>query len=172
MGSDILDLVASAGLVFQEWFLKTPYEPSSGDGFHAAVAALPEEKRWSVMERINTRNACHFFTACHADRPRERYVIDSASEEALDYVPSLRYRCGLNGSQLSRPGWTTGLDPVQAALLQQMDGRRTIREIMVAASQRGELPPLSQAELDQLGKSVFQLLWRADFLAIGRERVS
>jgi hypothetical protein len=57
-------------------------------------------------------------------------------------------------------------------LLQQMDGRRTIREIMVAASQRGELPPQSQAELDQLGKSVFQLLWRADFLAIGRERVS
>ena len=124
------------------------------------------------MERINTRNACHFFTACHADRPRERYVIDSASEEALDYVPSLRYRCGLNGSQLSRPGWTMSLDPVQAALLQQMDGRRTIREIMVAASQRGELPPQSQAELDQLGKSVFQLLWRADFLAIGRERVS
>lgn len=170
---DCLDLVASAGLVFQEWFLKTPYEPpATGGGFHAAVAALPDEKRWSVMERINTRNACHFFTACHADRPRERYVIDCASEEALEYVPSLRYRCGLNGSQLSRPGWTMSLDPVQAALLQQMDGRRTIREIMVAASQRGELPQQSQAELDQLGKSVFQVLWRADFLAIGRERVS
>jgi hypothetical protein len=43
---------------------------------------------------------------------------------------------------------------------------------LVAASQCEELPPLSQAELDQLGKSVFQLLWRADFLVIGRERVS
>ena len=166
---DCLDLVASAGLVFQEWFLKSSYEPpaSFSVGFHAAIAALPREKQWSVMERINTRNACHFFTACRADRPRKRYVIDCASHEALDYVPSLRYRCGLDGSQLSRPGFMMSLDPVQTALLRQMDGRGTIREIMVAALQRGELPQQSQADLDQLGKSVFQLLWRADFLAIG-----
>ena len=48
-----------------------------------------------------------------------------------------------------------------------MDGRRTIREIVVAATQRGELPLWSPAELDQLGTSLFQSLWQLDFLAMG-----
>lgn len=33
------------------------------------VAGLPREKQWSVMERLNWRNACHFFMACRTDRP-------------------------------------------------------------------------------------------------------
>jgi hypothetical protein len=52
--ADCLDLVASAGLVFQDWFLKSSYEPaaSAGDPFLTAVAALPEVQRWAVMERV------------------------------------------------------------------------------------------------------------------------
>ncbi|MFM9198069.1 MAG: class I SAM-dependent methyltransferase, partial [Planctomycetia bacterium] len=93
---DCLDLVASAGLVFQGWFLKSAYEtpaPPRG-GFYEAVAALPDRQRWGVMERINTRNACHFFTACRADRPRSTYAIDVASPAVLDAVPHFRHRCG------------------------------------------------------------------------------
>jgi SAM-dependent methyltransferase len=170
---DCLDLVASAGLVFQGWFLKSAYEPPSppGGGFYEAVAALPDRQRWGVMERINTRNACHFFTACRADRPRAGYAINFASADALEYVPSLRYRCGLSDSQLSRPGWTTSVDAVQLSLLRQMDGRRTIREIVVSALQRGELPLRSQAELEQFGMTMFQSLWQLDFLAMARKTV-
>jgi SAM-dependent methyltransferase len=166
---DCLDLVASAGLVFQDLFLKSAYYPpvDSTNAFHTSVAALPERQQWSIMERINIRNACHFFTACRADRPRAAYAIDFASPASLDYVPMLRYRCELSGSQILRPDWTMTLDPVQTALLQQMDGRRTIREIVVAATQRGELPLWSPAELDQLGTSLFQSLWQLDFLAMG-----
>ncbi|MEX0669905.1 MAG: class I SAM-dependent methyltransferase [Pirellulales bacterium] len=166
---DCLDLVASAGLVFQEWFLKSSYEPpvSPGNAFHAAVAALPDAKRWSVMERINTRNGCHFFTACHADRPQATYQIDFASPAALGFVPALRYRCGLDGGELFRPGWRIKLDPVQLALLQEMDGRRTMREIVAAASVRGALPQRSAADLEELGRTVFQSLWHRDFLALG-----
>ena len=166
---DCLDLVASAGLVFQDLFLKSAYYPpvDSTNAFHTSVAALPERQQWSIMERINIRNACHFFTACRADRPRAAYAIDFASSASLDYVPMLRYRCELSGSQILRPDWTMTLDPVQTALLQQMDGRRTIREIVVAATQRGELPLWSPAELDQLGTSLFQSLWQLDFLAMG-----
>jgi hypothetical protein len=123
------------------------------------------------MERINTRNACHFFTACRADWPRAGYAINFASADALEYVPSLRYRCGLSDSQLSRPGWTTSVDAVQLSLLRQMDGRRTIREIVVSALQRGELPLRSQAELEQFGMTMFQSLWQLDFLAMGRKTV-
>ena len=168
---DCLDLVASSGLVFQDLFLKSAYYPpaTSTSAFHAAVAALPERQQWSIMERVNIRNACHFFTACRADRPRGTYAIEFASAEALDYAPSLRYRCGLSGNQLSRYNWSMSLDPVQLALLQQMDGRRTIREIIAAASQRGALPQRSQADHEQFAKTLFQSLWRLDFLAMGLE---
>ena len=166
---DCLDLVASASLVFQDLFLKSAYYPpaSSTSAFHAAVAALPEQQQWSIMERVNIRNACHFFTACRADRPRATYVIDVASPEVLDAVPSLRYRCGLSGNQLSRPNWTMTLDPVQVTLAEQVDGRRTIREIIAAASQGGALPQGSLADREPFAKSLFQSLWRLDFVAMG-----
>ena len=166
---DCLDLVASAGLVFQDLFLKSAYYPpaSSTSAFHAAVAALPEQQQWSIMERVNIRNACHFFTACRADRPRGTYAIDFASPGAFDFVPSFRYRCGLSGNQFSRPNWTMTLDAVQVTLAEQVDGRRTIREIIAAASQRGALPQQSQADHEQFAKTLFQSLWRLDFVAMG-----
>ena len=166
---DCLDLIASAGLVFQDLFLKSAYYPpaASTSAFHAAVSALPAPQQWSIMERVNIRNGCHFFTACRGDRPKETYVIDFDSAGILDAVPSLRYRCGLSGNQLSRHNWAMPLDAVQVALLQQMDGRRTIREIIGAASQGGVLPQRSQADLEQLGKTLFQSLWQLDFLAMG-----
>ncbi|MEI6240870.1 MAG: class I SAM-dependent methyltransferase [Planctomycetia bacterium] len=166
---DCLDLVASSGLVFQEWFLKSAYYPPAGPGspFSAAVAALPERQQWSVMERINSRNACHFFTACRPDRATDTYVIDFTSPTSLDYVPVPRHRCGLDGAELVRHDWRLPLDPVQLALLQQMDGRRTIREIVAVASESGVLPQRSQADRDELGRAVFRSLWQRDFLAMG-----
>jgi len=165
---DCLDLVASSGLVFQDLFLKSAYYPPmvSTSAFHAAVAALPEQKQWSIMERVNIRNACHFFTACRADRPTASYRIDFASADALDYVPSLRYRCGLNGNEISRPSWSTKLDAVQVALAQQMDGRRTIREIVAAAGQ-GLNQDRTPADLEQFAKTLFRSLWQLDFVAMG-----
>lgn len=166
---DCLDLVASAGLVFQDLFLKSACYPpsSSASAFHAAVAALPREKQWAIMERVNIRNACHFFTACRADRPPANYAIDFASAEVPDYVPSLRYRCGLNGNQITRCDWSTSLTPVQWVLLQQMDGRRTIREIVAAATESGAIHPLNPAEVERFAKTLFQSLWQLDFVAMG-----
>ena len=165
---DCLDLVTSAGLVFQDVFLKSGYYPpaASTSAFHAAVAALPEQKQWSIMERVNFRNACHFFTACRADRPTASYRIDFASADAVNYVPSLRYRCGLNGSQISRPDWGTNLDQVQVALARQMDGRRTIREIINAAG-KGLTQDRMPADLEQFARTFFRSLWQLDFVAVG-----
>ena len=88
---DCIDLVAAAGLLFQGWLLKAPYYPHDlsdrGSVFYPAVNALPETKLWSVMERIHTLNACHFFMACRADRPKESYTIDFSTADSLDYVP-------------------------------------------------------------------------------------
>jgi SAM-dependent methyltransferase len=167
---DCLDLVASAGLVFQDWFLKTSYypptltEPSSG--FYAAVNQLPAAKMWAVMERIKTLNACHFFLATHADRPAESYRIDFAAGNALDYVPLMRLRCGVSGQEIFRPGWRITLDPTHLAFAQHVDGERTIRDIAERVAQSGVLSPANQAELEYIGLELFEGLWRMDFIAI------
>lgn len=169
---DCLDLVASAGLVFQEWFLKSSYYPPCppDGGFHAAVSRLPEARQWAVMERINTRNACHFFTACRADRPPETYRIDWNSPAVLGAVPHFRYRCGLDGNAIVRPGWRMDLEPAQAALVRLVDGRRTIRDIIAEAARTGTIPPHGRPELDAVGRTVFRSLWQRDFLVLGLER--
>jgi SAM-dependent methyltransferase len=170
---DCLDLVTSAGLVFQGWLLKAPYYhhdllvPSSE--LSPAVNALPEAKIWSVMERLHTLNACHFFMACHPDRPKESYAIDFSTVGCLDYVPLMRMRCGLSGTEIFRPDWRMSLNAAQLPLVQQVDGQRTIREIAASlhsgASSRGGL-----ADVEKFARRLFQALWRLDFLAMALNR--
>ncbi len=96
---DCIDLVTTAGLEFQGWFNKAPYYPhdlfAPPNALYPAINALPEPTLWSVIERLNTANACHFFMACRPERPKESYAIDFSTQECLDYVPLMRMRCGL-----------------------------------------------------------------------------
>ena len=62
--------------------------------------------------------------------------------------------------------------PFQLALLQQVDGKRTIREIVAEALASGVLPQRSRAELEQLGKDLVQTFWQLDVLAMGLERTA
>ena len=167
---DCLDLVDSAGLVFQDWFLKTSYYPPTltepSNEFYAAVNQLPAEKIWSVMERLKTLNACHFFLATHPDRPADSYRIDFSASNALDYVPLLRLRCGVSGQEIYRPGWRINLDPTHLAFVQHVDGERSIREIADRVTQSGVLARADQAELEYIGLELFEGLWRADFIGI------
>lgn len=165
---ECIELVASAGLVFQDLLFKSPYYPptNSPNAFHSLVAALPQSRQWSIMERINFSNACHFFTACRADRPPESYSIDFRSSNVLDFVPSFRYRCGLDGEQVFRPGWRMTLAPASRTLVQHVDGKKTINEILSDVSQDGVFAPHSQEDRAKYAHDVFQSLWQLDFLAI------
>ena len=166
---DCLDLVTSAGLVFQDWFQKSPYYPPTltepGNEFYNAVAQYPKEKMWSVMERINTLNACHFFLATHADRPTEAYRIDFSAGNALDYVPLFRLRAGVSGEEVYRYDWSVRLDPSHLALLQHLNGERSIREIAQRVAQSG-LVNADHSELELVALELFEGLWRLDFIAI------
>jgi SAM-dependent methyltransferase len=168
---DCIDLVTSAGLVFQGWLLKAPYYAhemlAPPNGFFPAVNALPEEKLWSVMERINTVNACHFFIGCRPDRRKESYTIDFSTEDSLDYVPMMRMRCGLAGNEIYRPDWSMALNAAQFPFVQQIDGRRTIREIAEVVAQSGRSRRGDVADVAKFGRKLFQALWRLDFLAMG-----
>ena len=166
---DCLDLVTSAGLVFQDWFLKAPYYPPTltepGNEFYAAVAQLPAKKIWSVMERVNTLNGCHFFLATHPDRPTSSYRIEFSAPDALDYVPLFRLRAGITGQDVYRHDWTVRLDPTHLALLQHLDGVRSISELAQRVVQSG-LQNADQAELELIALELFEGLWRFDFIAV------
>ena len=85
---DCVDLVEGAGLVFQDWFLKTPYYPpmliEQDSASYRAINQLPTREMWSVMERFRNRNGFHFLTACRPERPERRYRIDFGSSDAPD----------------------------------------------------------------------------------------
>ena len=161
---------------FQGWLFKAPYYAHDVSGpasvFHRAVNALPQTKLWSVMERIKTLNACHFFMACHADRPRERYTIDFSTADCLDYVPMMRMRCGISGAEIFRPDWRMNLDPAQLPFVRNVDGRRTIREIAACVAQSGESPEAGAAHLEPFGRKLFQSLWRLDFVSMALNTAS
>ena len=166
---DCLELLDSSGLVFQDWFLKSPYYPSSAGSveLHRAIAALPRERQWSVMERINTRNACHFFMACHPERPRHAYRIDFSTQASMNYIPSFRYRCGLDGGTLFRPGWHMLLEQPSLALTLHINGHRSIREIVASARSADALPESTPDPiLEDVARKTFRSLWERDFLAM------
>jgi SAM-dependent methyltransferase len=165
-----LDLVAAAGLAFQGWFLRAPYYPHDlllpGGEFYPTVSALAEAKQWSVMERIRTTNACHFFLACHPDRPKESYTVDFSAIDSLDLIPLMRMRCGLAGTEIFRPDFRLSLNQAQLPFVQHVDGRHTIRQIAERVQQVS--PRAGTVDLEKFGRKLFQSLWRLDFLAMAR----
>lgn len=167
------DMVASAGLAFQDVFLKASYyppTPSTGP-FYSAVARMPREQQWSIMQRINASNACHYFLACRPERPTESYAIDVTSDDLLGYVPSFRKGCGLAAGTLRRhDGWTRDLTPLQTALVGHVDGHRSIEAIVDAVLASGAFARADQAEVTAVARETFASLWQLDFMAMGLGR--
>ena len=158
-------LVADAGLNFQGLFFQAPYHLHSpiSRPFHNALAALKLEQQWSVMERVNFQNACHFFLACRPERSRASYVIDWASEACLDYVPTYRYRCHFDGQQICRPDWCLPLDEPEIGVLRQVNGRQSLRDIAANLRERRQHP---LAQVENAVRYTVERVWKLDFLAI------
>lgn len=167
---ECIDITTSAGLEFQGWFFKAPYYAhelsSPPNTLYPAVNALPETKQWSVMERIQPSNACHFFMACRPERPKDSYAIDFSTAASLDYVPLFRLRCGLSDNEIFRSDWRFRLNAAQLPFVQHVDGRRTIREIAERVARQGEPRRANAADLEKFGRNLFQALWRLDFFAM------
>ncbi|HAN71759.1 MAG TPA: SAM-dependent methyltransferase, partial [Actinobacteria bacterium] len=166
---ECIALTEEAGLAFQDWLLKSPYYPhATGDtGFLAGVTALPERQQWSIMERINFRNGCHFFTACHPQRPKDTYVIDFSGDSFTRYVPEFRHECSLEGARLSRYDWSVDLNVDLLACAQQIDGERPVAEIVDMVNRRRKgAGPVALLSLDG-ARQAFRFLWELDFIAMG-----
>jgi hypothetical protein len=172
---DCIELVNSAGLVFQGWLYNVWYYPHAelapDSEFYAAIAELPEQTIWSVMDRVRTEKFCHIFMACPPARRKESYKIDFSTLDSLEYAPLMRLGCGISGNDIFRPDWRMTLDADQLAFVQLVDGRRTIREIAAAVAQSGARSHSSRSKLERFGRTLFQTLWRLDFVAMALDRV-
>ena len=164
---ECVDLVTSAGLVFQEWIFKAAYYPHESfelpDRFMSALNARPDVEIWSLMERFHAVNTNHCFVACRPDRPTANYVVDFWSADALDYVPVMRDFSGVSGNEIVvMPNGRVPLNPAHAPFARLVDGRRAIREIAALVAGDGS------ADVESLARNAFQVLWRLDLLAMTR----
>ncbi|MGB1224782.1 MAG: SAM-dependent methyltransferase, partial [Mycobacterium sp.] len=58
----------------------------------------------------------------------------------------------------------TPLNPTQLAFVQHIDGQRTIRQLTERIAQSGILSQDGIANVEELGRSLIQALWRSDYL--------
>lgn len=169
--TECVDLVTSAGLVFQELLFKSLYYPHESFGLPdrllSALNGLPDIETWSLMERIQALITSHSFVACRPDRPKADYAVDFSSAEALGYIPVIRAFSGVYGNDIVMPQGRVPLSAVQAPFIQLVDGHRTIREIAALVA-RDRASQHDVADVENLACNVFQSLWRLDFLAMTR----
>lgn len=168
--ADCAALVRDAGLVFQGWDRNFWYYP---DGPLASIPLLrerldllPDEQLWHAMDVIVGMIGRHFFYACRADRDPATYRQLWESPRLLDYVPIQRAQL------MKRPGttedqqWAMGapqfppvpLSAKQAAIMSQIDGRRTVRQCLAGAGFSE-----NAANTMDLARALFRLLWRTGF---------
>jgi SAM-dependent methyltransferase len=169
--AECIDLVTSAGLVFQEWLFKSLYYPHESltlpDRLSSALNGLPDVEIWSLMERLHALNTSHSFVACRPDRPKADYAVDFSTPEALGYIPVIRGLFRVVGNDIVMPHTRVPLSAVEVPFIRLVDGRRTIRKIaaLVAGDRAAQPGP---ADVEDLARKVFQNLWRLDFLAMAR----
>lgn len=163
---DCRDLVRSAGLVFQDLFLKGPYYPAPtlSKALYDTIARRSAPEQWSLMERIQFNNGCHFFMACRPDRPEARYRIDFSRAAADHYTVSLRYRCTFNDPTLSRHNRSWRMTENELAFVRLIDGRRTLGEIVVRGAHAPVFADQAPDHVQATGKALLQRLWQLDMV--------
>jgi hypothetical protein len=122
---------------------------------------------WSLMDRFRTKNGCHYFLACLPERPKSSYTIDFTNLESLDYVPSLRNGCYVDGATLIRPTWQWhNADPGALAFARHVDGRRTLRDIASVLRKHGLGPQNSTAASEKHTRKLCQSLRQLDYISV------
>jgi SAM-dependent methyltransferase len=169
--TECIDLVTSAGLVFQELLYKSLYYPLEGyavpERLLSALNGLPDTEIWSAMERLQALITSHSFVACRPDRPKAHYAVDFSSPEALDYIPVIRAFSCVEGNHIVIPHGKVPVSAAEAPFVQLVDGHRTIREIAALVASGGA-PQHDLADVENLARNVFRSFWRLDFMAMAR----
>ena len=169
---DIMEFVAAAGLIFFGWSDNALYCADrylSGEMLER-VLALPAAEQWAVIDNLTVLNDRHDF---FVRKPQStRFLTRFDTDDYLSYVPHVRSGIKLAGEVnaliLTRPSpqgeVITPISRSEALLLEQIDGKKSISEILSHAS-------FTRSEPEQrmnFARAVCERMWRSGNLLFGR----
>ena len=101
---------------------------------------LPVANQWEIVELLGQSMARHQFLLCHPEKDKRDYILEFSGDEWLDYIPSWRHPAAVQptfeGARATRRlvirrlSYSFPLETLEAALLEKVDGSRTIRDIL------------------------------------------
>ncbi len=143
--SEILKFVRDNDLKLQSWLDNLQYSLSATIGdpqnpVRKLAETLPVANQWEIVELMGQSVARHNFLLCHPEKEKRDYILEFSGDEWLDYIPSRRHPLAVQPTserdRASRPivihrlSHSVALDTFEAALFEQVDGNRTIRDIL------------------------------------------
>jgi SAM-dependent methyltransferase len=141
---EILDLARDNDLKFQSWLDNLKYSLSATivdpqNPVRKLAETLPVADQWEIVELMGQSVARHNFLLCHPEKDKRDYIVEFSGDEWLDYIPSRRHPLAaqrFDGAKASRRlvinrlSHSVALEPIEAELFEQIDGARTIRDIL------------------------------------------
>jgi SAM-dependent methyltransferase len=172
------DWLERCGLKFGRWREQAPYLPQCGAiarTAHAArLAALPERAQHAAMELLRGTMDRHSFVAYRDDREADAQPIAFEGETWREFVPvripwtlAVKDRAprGVAGVLINPshmyPDLALFIDALEERLLNAIDGRRSLGEILQSA--RGAIG-------DEQGRQFFRRLWEHDLIVFDAKR--
>jgi hypothetical protein len=173
---DCLTLVDDAGLTFQGWDNNLFYYPDAffakGGQLRNRLDRLDERTLWQAMELLLGRISSHWFFVTSAPRKPETYRIPWNSPELAYWIPlraaKLATRQGAAGAEYAMAGDDRPAVPIsaqQAAMLSQIDSRKTDGQCAVAAGISADVSTLPDSATELL-----RLMFRTGYGLVCKHR--
>lgn len=169
----VLEFAKSNDLQFRSWLDAANYSIAQSVPFGHPVRSrglkLPLEDQWALVELLTQALGCHRFLLCHPEIPTTDFTPDFTCDAFLRYVPHLRPpvevvelinpASGTSG-KLKRADWTFEVSPLDSHFLSQVNGTRSIGDI-VAAFPESELSP---EQVRVRACDFYSRMWNGDHL--------
>lgn len=142
---EILKLARDNDLTLQSWLDNLKYSLSATiadpqNPVRKLAERLPVANQWEIVELMGQSVARHNFLLCHPEKDKRDYILEFSGDEWLDYIPSRRHPLAVqrtfDGAKASkrlvihRLSHSVALETIEAELFEQVDGNRTIRDIL------------------------------------------
>src|SRR5215468_1179765 len=169
---EIMELVAAAELIFFGWNDNALYCADrylSGEMLER-VLALPAAEQWAVVDNLAVLNSRHDFFV--RKPPSARFLVRFDTDDYLSYVPHVRSGTRLAGEvnslivtrSASHGEVITPISRAEALLLEQVDGNKSISEILSHAL----FARLDPGQRTNFARDAFERMWRSGHLLFGR----
>ena len=138
-------MITNNDLTLQSWLDNLKYSLSATiadpqNSVRKLAETLPVANQWEIVELVGQSLARHNFLLCHPEKDKRDYILEFSRDEWLDYIPSRRHPLAVlpasGAARAARPlvihrlSHSVALETFEAALFEQVDGARTIRDIL------------------------------------------